>query len=58
MGITSSLVLFRVAPEAEPVIRWHHQCEDQQRGRNEGKGRGWRLELLGLDLILPSMASF
>lgn len=58
VGITSSLVLFRVAPEAEPVIRWHHQCEDQQRGRNEGKGRGWRLELLGLDLILPSMASF
>lgn len=40
MGITSSLVLFRVAPEAEPVIRQHHQCEDRWRGRNEGKGRG------------------
>ena len=35
-----SLVSFRVAPEAEPVIRRHHQREDRWRGRNEGKGRG------------------
>lgn len=43
MSITSSLVSFRVAPEAEPMIRRHHQREDRRRGRNEGKGRGgWR----------------
>lgn len=40
LGWASSLVLFRVAPEAEPVIRRHHQCEDWRRGRTEGKGRG------------------
>ena len=40
LGWASSLVLFRVAPEAEPMIRRHHQCEDWRRGRTEGKGRG------------------